>query len=204
MRAIPNPHLKRRALANVEVDVDCSASVALRCCNSRGLLRQRCAARTSYRRTSWARTLVYCDRLSVDPAKRKNLLELVGRIQPAAYAVHSVVNLATRNGCGIRGWWMSDSGAARVNCRGPARVRAGAELVPEGARLHSHARRHARLGAGEREHGASTRGQGLPLSVRVRAQRRPLRSLDEAADVTRSAAVALAGLPDRRSRWPAS
>ena len=44
-----------------------------------------------------------------------------------------------------------------------------------------HARRHARLGAGEREHGQGAGGQGLPLPVRLRAKRRPLRRGDEAA-----------------------
>ena len=45
----------------------------------------------------------------------------------------------------------------------------------------------------QREHGQGARGQGLPLPVRLRAQRRPLRSADEAADAAGGARVAVEG-----------
>ena len=58
------------------------------------------------------------------------------------------------------------------------------------------ARRHARLGRGERAHGAGARGEGLSLPVRLFAQRGALRSPDQAADAAGGAGVAVEGLPD--------
>ena len=61
-----------------------------------------------------------------------------------------------------------------------------------------HARQHARLGAGQREHGQGAGRQGLSLPVRLRPQRRPLRRRREAADAARGAGVVVARLQARR------
>ena len=56
---------------------------------------------------------------------------------------------------------------------------------PRPAQPERDARRHARLGGGQREHGRRARRQGLSLPVRVRPERGPHRSRREAADAAR-------------------
>ena len=58
---------------------------------------------------------------------------------------------------------------------GEADAHLDARRRPRPAQPEHHARRHARLGAGQRAHGQGAGRQGLPLPVRLRAQRRPLR-----------------------------
>ena len=65
---------------------------------------------------------------------------------------------------------------------------------PRSVQPERHARRHARLGGRQREHGQRARGEGLSLPVRLRAQRRPHRSHRQAADAARGAGVAVEGL----------
>ena len=55
-----------------------------------------------------------------------------------------------------------------------------------------HARRHARLGGGERADGEGARREGLRLPVRLRPQRRPLRSRRHGPDPAGRARVAVA------------
>ena len=58
-------------------------------------------------------------------------------------------------------------------------------------------RRHARLGARQPAHGQGARRQGLQVSVRLRAERRALRSRGEAADAAAGARMAVEGLSRR-------
>ncbi len=65
---------------------------------------------------------------------------------------------------------------------------------PRPAEPERHARRDARLGGREREHGPGAGRERLPLSVRLRPEFRPRRSRAQAADAAGRSGVALEGL----------
>src|SRR6185503_604205 len=111
--------------------------------------------------------------------------ELLGHVREPAVAVQSRY-AGGRVGLS-QGHHPEEPGEADPHLDGGRRSRS---LQPE-----HHARRHARLGRRQSEHGEGAGGQGLQVPVRVLAQFRSLRSRHEAADAAAGTGVAMEGLP---------